>query len=580
MPDWFYHPVAKPIFRCLPDSVARGIALTTIGTLGRFNLGRQIIEFLGHMHAPQELQRAIGTMTYDSPVALGRWLDPDDQATAAFACFGFGLIELGPFGIESSSKNVLSHCDAGIRIDQEKIAHYKHYKRPTLDTKIILSLSGDGAACQKMADALDSKCDAFLIEHDEIPQTDLPIFRNILVNKQDNRFTQPENFTGIRLQFMESGNTLPHSLNQKQLDIIQAWRQELGPNKTLIVSGGGLDPQQALDIFSHGADLLMVDSAMLHAGPGLCKRINDALLPELNPIPSSEPPSRHSWFWILLLGISMFIGGVLTAIIAMTNVLLPYDEHYLGMSAYELSIFHERLLQFMAHDRICLAGSMIGIGILYSAIAYFGIKKGNRHAMLAVEASGLIGFFSFFYFIGFGYFDPLHAFVSAILCQLLLLALVAKRSPKQRGPAQDITNDRAWKRSQWGQLLLLIHCAGLLGAGMLISGIGMTDVFVAEDLDFMQCSMQDILAIHPDLINVVAHDRASLGGMLLSCGIAQLFLLLHVWQRSLDFLVHSRHGFYRIYARHWRPLRRWLYTLAALSTCLFRHGFVGARITM
>ena len=579
MPDWFYHPVAKPLFKCLPDKLARGIALGTIGTLGQFSLGRACIEFLGHMHPPQELQREYSGITCASPIALGRWLDPDDRASAAFACFGFGLIELGPLGLESKGKNIVTHSINGIHIAQENIKCYKAFERPTQDTNILLSLSGDNEATQQMVSALENKCNGFIIEHNDIPQSNQPVFRNIIVTDSNACFEIPNTFSGIRLQFTDAQQTLPHSLNQKQLDTIRSWRAHLGPDKTIIVAGGGQEPQQAMDILSSGADVLMIDSAMLHTGPGLCKRINDALIPNNKPATPSEPVSRHSWFWLLLLGMSMLIGGILTAIIAMTNVLLPYDENYLGMSAYELGILHERILQFMAHDRICLASSMIGIGVLYSALSYYGVKNGSRHAMLAIEASGLIGFFSFFYFIGFGYFDPLHAFVSAVLCQLLLLGLVAKRSPKIQKPSLDLKNDRAWKRSQWGQLLLLIHCVGLLGAGMLISGIGMTNVFVAEDLDFMQCSVQDILAIHPDLINVIAHDRASLGGMLLSCGIAQLFLILHVWatRSFMDILVDCRHGINCIPAVNWRSLCSWLYTLVTLGTGVFRFGFISYR---
>jgi dihydroorotate dehydrogenase len=47
-------------------------------------------------------------------------------------------------------------------------------------------------------------------------------------------------------------------------------------------------------------------------------------------------------------------------------------------------------------------------------------------------------------------------------------------------------------------------------------------VFVAEDLAFLKMSVEEIQALHPRLVSVIAHDRATFGGMLLSCGVATL----------------------------------------------------------
>ena len=43
-----------------------------------------------------------------------------------------------------------------------------------------------------------------------------------------------------------------------------------------------------------------------------------------------------------------------------------------------------------------------------------------------ILTSAFAGFGSFFLFLGFGYFDPFHAFVTAILFSFLLLALQRK----------------------------------------------------------------------------------------------------------------------------------------------------------
>ncbi|MSQ95476.1 MAG: hypothetical protein EXR98_13085 [Gemmataceae bacterium] len=61
----------------------------------------------------------------------------------------------------------------------------------------------------------------------------------------------------------------------------------------------------------------------------------------------------------------------------------------------------------------------------------------------------------------------------------------------------------------------------------MISAIGMTHVFVHEDLEFMQTTADVLLAQNPRLVPVVAHDRATFGGMLISSGL--IFLLPAMW---------------------------------------------------
>jgi hypothetical protein len=87
--------------------------------------------------------------------------------------------------------------------------------------------------------------------------------------------------------------------------------------------------------------------------------------------------------------------------------------------------------------------------------------------------------------------------------------------------------DRAWRRALWGQLLLIIHACGLLGAGLTICVVGITNVFVAQDLEFMQTTAEALSSAHARLVPLVAHDRATLGGMLLASG--WVFLLPVLW---------------------------------------------------
>src|SRR5262249_38267474 len=148
------------------------------------------------------------------------------------------------------------------------------------------------------------------------------------------------------------------------LNLVRHLRNRWGTDLALISSGGVHDPQDALQLFAAGADLVQIDSGLVYSGPGLPKRINDALLyataADDGPSADSEKPAAttYKWFWALLLGISMLRGGALALAIAATRVVLHYDEAFVGMTREQLAAVNDRLLAFMAHDRVTLAGTM------------------------------------------------------------------------------------------------------------------------------------------------------------------------------------------------------------------------------
>ena len=76
-------------------------------------------------------------------------------------------------------------------------------------------------------------------------------------------------------------------------------------------------------------------------------------------------------------------------------------------------------------------------------------------------------------------------------------------------------------------MLLVIHGFALLAAGVAISIIGVTQVFVPEDLAFMQTTAEALRTANPRLVPLVAHDRATFGGMLMAGG--WVFLLPALW---------------------------------------------------
>jgi hypothetical protein len=176
---------------------------------------------------------------------------------------------------------------------------------------------------------------------------------------------------------------------------------------------------------------------------------------------------------------------------------------------------------------------MIASGILYLGLSLFGVRRGLHWAQQSVFFSAFAGFGAFFLFLGYGYLDTFHAFVTAILFQFLLLGLHSKLGPPGAlapGTLPDIPQlhgDWRWRLSLWGQLILIGHAVAVITAGLVIAGFGVTRVFVPEDLEFMQTTAEVIRSANPRLLPMIAHDRATFGGMLVSTGL--VLLLPALW---------------------------------------------------
>lgn len=348
-----------------------------------------------------------------------------------------------------------------------------------------------------------------------------------------------EGAVGIVLEFghqMEDGGySIPVSGGEALRQKVRDWRSKIPENAMVITAGGIADPSDAVALKQAGADLMLIDAGLVFRGPGLVKRCNDALLAGGSmdsPGSVSDSLFRQSWFWAAILGTALGVGGLAAIWLSFTRVLLPYDEHYIGVSHEFLRLGMPRLFDFMAHDRATLAGTMVGLGWLYLVIAVGGIRSVAHGARGAVIASALVGFTSFFSFFGFGYFDTLHAFVSLALLQLTIQIMVGD-SPHTDTKTALIDNDSSSRDcALWGQLVWIIHSVGLLVAGIVILGIGMSSVFVAEDLAFLCMGREEIATLDQKLVSVVAHDRATLGGMLLAAGVATLLVCLWSFKRG------------------------------------------------
>ena len=237
-------------------------------------------------------------------------------------------------------------------------------------------------------------------------------------------------------------------------------------------------------------------------------------------------------FLIILTGLGLAFAGGFALFQSATGHFLPHDVEFLGMTASELCGINEcRIVHFMFHDRVSFGGVLITIGSLYMWLAEFPLRQGLAWAWWTLALSGSVGFASFLAYLGYGYLDSWHGAATLVLLPCYLVGLL-RAWPALHSP-RGITSLRApgarcdlATSFGWGRLTLLLTTLGICGAGLTITAIGMTTVFVPQDLRFMGLTADDLRAISPRLVPLIAHDRAGFGGGLCSGGIA---LFLSVW---------------------------------------------------
>jgi dihydroorotate dehydrogenase len=574
MPDWSYQTLLRPALFALRPEAGRNLALGAMGWLARFPGGARVIQLLGHMTPDERLASQRHGIDFPSPVGIGGLVDPHLDATRAFAEFGLGFLEVGPVSVTDAPEAGAIRRGAGGTISfaapqgtipcveaRARIIVCRDKRLPLL-ARIQAASAGEA---RELTAALAPLVAGFTVPVSCLPFLEAdsrpirPVFLALsaeqwaepVVRAACCRATASGQLSGVLIEpsrTPEGDCILAKASGAASAELIRQLRTAIGPDATIIAGAGIHSPADALDALEAGANLIAIDSGLVFAGPGLPKRINEAVLYKMGNATAASPPSlsrkgadrdrspEQSWFWALLLGLSLFGGGIMAMFIALTRVTLPYDEAITGLTRTQLAAINPRLLAFMTHDRVTLAGTMLAVGLQYAALAYFGIRRGQHWALVALTTSALVGFFTFFAFLGFGYFDPFHAFVAAILLQFTLLAMHGRMPQRDAHVAPELHNNEAWRSHQWGQLLFVIHGVVLMVAGSVILAIGMTSVFVREDLEFLGTTAEALNSAHPQLKPLIAHDRASFGGMLLACGVATLLSALWGFQRGQAWL--------------------------------------------
>ncbi len=232
---------------------------------------------------------------------------------------------------------------------------------------------------------------------------------------------------------------------------------------------------------------------------------------------------------LLFSGLAIVLSGVGAIFIAATGHFLPQDVQYLGLTSDQLCQLHQcRIVHFMIHDRISWGGSLIAIGALYMWMVEFPLKRKETWAWWVLCVTGVIGFGSFLAYLSYGYLDSWHGVATLGLLPIFLTGMMRSYISLPKPASIRSLFTPAVKldlksRQGLGRLLLLFTALGMIAGGATILTVGMTSVFVPQDLTFMKVVADDLRAINPRLVPLIAHDRAGFGGGICTTGLAVLF---------------------------------------------------------
>lgn len=232
---------------------------------------------------------------------------------------------------------------------------------------------------------------------------------------------------------------------------------------------------------------------------------------------------------LIFTGLMLVLSGAFALFLSANQHFLPHDVQFLGMTAEQLcGIQSCRIVYFMFHDRVAFGGALISVGALYMWLAEFPLRERKAWAWWLFIISGLSGFGSFLAYLGYGYLDTWHGAATMFLFPLFIIGLGRSRQflEEPRGIRSLFGSEvKISFRTRYGigRALLIATAAGMIAGGLTIMTVGMTWVFVPQDLEFMGVQPVDLQSVSERLVPLIAHDRAGFGGAICTTGITVLF---------------------------------------------------------
>jgi MFS family permease len=246
-------------------------------------------------------------------------------------------------------------------------------------------------------------------------------------------------------------------------------------------------------------------------------------------------------FLLVFTGLILILAGMFVIVQSLTGHFLPHDVAYLGLDAAQLSAYNNgTITRFMFHDRVSFGGSIIAVGMIYMWLAEFPLRRGERWAWYILVFSGIVGFGSFLTYLGYGYLDTWHGVATALLLPFFIAGIWRSRKliKKDEGFRQIFRAREGINLSPYGagKFLMLFSAGGIFFAGVTIMIVGMTTIFVPQDLAYMNITVCGIQEINSNLKPLIAHDRAAFGGGLATIGLLYFFIIrcsgpsVNLWQ--------------------------------------------------
>ena len=260
--------------------------------------------------------------------------------------------------------------------------------------------------------------------------------------------------------------------------------------------------------------------------------------------------SSNGIFLLGLTGLALMFSGAFALFLAFSGDFLPHDAKSIGFTSDQLFLLSPNLVKFMLHDRAAFGGVLLSIGTWYMWLAFYPLANGQAWAWKTFCISGVLGFGSFLLYIGYGYLDLWHGIATLCLLPFFIVGMIQSRNIIQGSSHFKIIPDLkpllARSFHSYSLILLYLYALGLVSAGLVISVVGITTIFVPSDLEFIQLCSSDIEAISSNLLGLIAHDRAGFGGALVSTGVTVWLVITNAtFSKSLwqTLLVSGSFGF-------------------------------------